>query len=125
MEKSASTLNGSTYKGSFAFSSIADTAGMPIDQFNFLFSEVLALILAMIYRKVLPPRPSNRFIRHFVGKLKISINDTHTFDFKLFQRVFSVLVLHIFVLVLKFGMYSLNHSLSISLSALFLRNIRI
>lgn len=68
MEQSSSSLNGSTYKGSFIFSPIASMAGLPIDQFNFLLSEVLALIFGILFRRLLPPKPSNTFNRHIVGR---------------------------------------------------------
>lgn len=69
MDQPLAVLNGSTYKGSFIFSNIASAAGLPIDQFNFLLSEVLALIFAICFRRFLPPKPSNTFIRHLVGML--------------------------------------------------------
>lgn len=68
MDQSSSGLNGSTYKGSFIFSPIASMAGLPIDQFNFLLSEVLALIFGILFRRLLPPKPSNTFSRHIVGR---------------------------------------------------------
>ena len=68
MDQPAGDSNGSTYKGSYIFSPIADMAGLPIDQFNFLLSEILALIFAICFRRFLPPKPSNTFIRHVVGK---------------------------------------------------------
>ena len=68
MEPSDSALNGSTYKGSYVFSSIASSTGLPIDQFNFLLSELLALILAIGFRRLLPPKPSNTLLRHLVGR---------------------------------------------------------
>ena len=67
MESSGSALNGSTYKGSYVFSSIAASTGLPIDQFNFLLSELLALILAIGFRRLLPPKASNTLTRHVVG----------------------------------------------------------
>ncbi|CAF4315432.1 unnamed protein product, partial [Adineta steineri] len=66
MDQSADNINGSTYKGLFIFSSIAASAGLPIDQFNFLLSELLALIFALIFRRFLPPKPSNTMTRHIV-----------------------------------------------------------
>ncbi|CAF0960371.1 unnamed protein product [Adineta steineri] len=69
MDQSADNINGSTYKGLFIFSSIAASAGLPIDQFNFLLSELLALIFALIFRRFLPPKPSNTMTRHIVASL--------------------------------------------------------
>jgi len=69
MDQPVGNSNGSTYKGSHLLSSVANTAGLPIDQFNFLFSEVLALILAIGFRRFLPPKPSNTFTRHVVGMI--------------------------------------------------------
>ena len=68
MDQPAGDSNGTTYKGSFVFSPIASMAGLPIDQFNFLLSEVLAMILGLIFRRVLPPSPSNTLKRHLVGR---------------------------------------------------------
>jgi hypothetical protein len=68
MESSGSALNGSTYKGSYVFSSVAASTGLPIDQFNFLLSELLALILAVGFRRLLPPKASNTLTRHLVGR---------------------------------------------------------
>ncbi len=73
MDQPASSINGSTYKGSYILSPVADMAGLPIDQFNFLFSELLALIFAICFRRFLPPKPSNTFIRHLVGMTFIHI----------------------------------------------------
>ncbi|CAF0995792.1 unnamed protein product [Adineta ricciae] len=67
MDQPFSALNGSTYKGSKFLSPVADMAGLPIDQFNFLFSEVLALILAVCFRSFLPPKPSNTTLRHVIA----------------------------------------------------------
>ena len=69
MDQPSSALNGSTYKGSKFLSPVADMAGLPIDQFNFLFSEVLALILAICFRSFLPPERSNTTLGHVIGKL--------------------------------------------------------
>jgi hypothetical protein len=63
------TLNDSTYKGSHIFEPVAIMAGIPLDQFNFLLSEILALIFALCFRRFLPPRPSNTFTRHLVGMI--------------------------------------------------------
>lgn len=80
-DQPSGALNGSTYKGSYIFSPIANAAGLPIDQFNFLFSEVLALVLAMCFRRFLPPNSGNTFKRHLVCKLFILYNN---FDLNIF-----------------------------------------
>ncbi len=67
MDQPVDNANISTYRGSNIFSPVANMAGLPIDQFNFLFSELLALIFAIIFRRFLPPKPSNTFTRHVVG----------------------------------------------------------
>ena len=67
MDQPTGGTNGSSYKGSYILSPIADMAGLPIDQFNFLFSEILALILAICFRRFLPPKPSNTLPRYLVG----------------------------------------------------------
>ncbi|CAF1240552.1 unnamed protein product [Rotaria magnacalcarata] len=69
MDQPASNPAISTYTGSRLLSPIADMAGLPIDQFNFLLSEIVALILAMCFRRFLPPKPSNTFARHLVASL--------------------------------------------------------
>lgn len=68
MDQPAGDSNGTTYKGSFIFSPIASMAGLPIDQFNFLLSEILAMIFGLLFRRVFPPRPSNTLTRHIVGR---------------------------------------------------------
>mgnify|MGYP007021847415 FL=1 len=57
------------YRGSKIFSSVAKQAGLPLDQFNFLLAEVLALIFAFCFRRYLPPKPNNVIKRHLVGKI--------------------------------------------------------
>jgi len=69
MEQATAELTGTTYQGSFLFASIANAAGLPIDQFNFLFSEFFALFLAVLFRKFLPAKPSHTFIRHVVASI--------------------------------------------------------
>lgn len=71
MDRPAGNANSSTYQGSYLLSPVANMAGLPIDQLNFLFSEVLALIFAICYRRFLPPKPSNTFTRHLIGMIKI------------------------------------------------------
>ncbi len=68
MDQPIGNSNGSTYKGSHILSPVANMTGLPIDRFNFLFSEILALIFAIFFRRFLPPKPSNTLIRHIVGK---------------------------------------------------------
>jgi hypothetical protein len=69
MDQPASNTSGSTYQGSHLLSPIANMAGLPIDQLNFLLSEVLALIFGICFRRLLPPKPSNTFTRHLVGMI--------------------------------------------------------
>lgn len=56
------------YRGSHIFSFVAKRTGLQIDQFNFIFAEILALIFAICFRRYLPPKPSNLIKRHLVGK---------------------------------------------------------
>ncbi|CAF0959983.1 unnamed protein product [Adineta ricciae] len=69
MDQPVSNLTGSTYRGSHIFSFIAKRAGLPIDQFNFLLAELLALIFAICFRRYLPPKPSNLIKRHLAASL--------------------------------------------------------
>lgn len=69
MDQPAGDVNASHYKGSQLMGPIANMTGLPIDQFNFLFSEILALILALCFRRFLPPKPSNTLTRHVVGMI--------------------------------------------------------
>jgi hypothetical protein len=69
MDQFSSNINDSTYKGSHIFSPLASMAGLPLDQFNFLLSQVLGLIFAVCFRNFLPPKPSNTFSRHLVGMI--------------------------------------------------------
>ena len=75
MDQPLGNSNSSTYKGSYLFDSVASTAGLPIDQFNFLFSEILALILGIVFRRLLPPKPGNTLSRHLVGMTSLSPMD--------------------------------------------------
>jgi len=59
----------STYRGSHIFSFAAKYAGLQVDQFNFLFAEILALIFAICFRRYLPPKPSNLIKRHLTASL--------------------------------------------------------
>lgn len=72
-QQTVEDLNGSTYQGSFLFGPVAEKAGLPIDQFNFLFSEVVALVLAILFRRFFPARPANTFTRHLLGKCSIHL----------------------------------------------------
>jgi hypothetical protein len=69
MDQPAGNLNGSTYQGSYILSPVANMAGLPMDQFNFLLSEILALIFGLCFRRFLPPKPSNTLTRHIVGTI--------------------------------------------------------
>ncbi len=71
MDQLVGDANGSTYKGSHILSPVANMTGLPIDQFNFLLSEILALIFAICFRRFLPPKPSNTLTRHIVGKYNL------------------------------------------------------
>jgi hypothetical protein len=69
MDQPVSNASGSTYHGSHLFLPMADAAGLSIDQFNFLLSEVLALIFAIAFRRLLPANEANTKRRHFVGRV--------------------------------------------------------
>jgi len=69
MDQFSGNRNDSTYTGSQIFSPLADMAGLPLDQFNFLLSQILGLIFAVCFRNFLPPKPSNTFSRHLVGMI--------------------------------------------------------
>ena len=56
------------YRGSRIFSPIAKYVGLPLDQFNCVFTEILALIFAICFRRYLPPKPNNLLKRHLVSK---------------------------------------------------------
>lgn len=67
MDQTVASGQQSTYRGSHIFSYFAKSAGLPIDQFNFLISELLAFIFALCFRRYLPPKPSNVIKRHLIG----------------------------------------------------------
>lgn len=69
MDQSAGNLTRGHYKGSHIFSFAAKYAGLQVDQFNFIFAEILALIFAICFRRYLPPKPSNLIKRHLVGRM--------------------------------------------------------
>ncbi|CAF2769942.1 unnamed protein product [Rotaria sp. Silwood2] len=69
MEQSAGDTTSSSYTGSRFLSPVANMVGLTVDQFNFIFSELLSLILAMCFRRFLPPKPSNILPRHLVASL--------------------------------------------------------
>lgn len=53
------------YLGSRAFQFLADAAGMPIDQVNFLLGQAMALIMAYIFRVYLHPMKVSETTRHW------------------------------------------------------------
>ncbi|XP_013777137.1 lysophospholipid acyltransferase 2-like [Limulus polyphemus] len=57
------------YAGSRAFEWLAMLVGLPIDQFNFLICQFIALMLAIVYKKVLPPNKVTPQVRHTVALL--------------------------------------------------------
>ncbi|CAF1507123.1 unnamed protein product [Didymodactylos carnosus] len=57
----------STYKGSHIFRSITKYIGLPVDQFNFILAQTVALILAICFRRYLPPKPENTIKRHLLS----------------------------------------------------------
>jgi hypothetical protein len=69
MDQPITNSNGSTYKGSHILSPVAIMSGLPLDQFNFILSELLVLIFAICFRRFLPPKPSNTLTRHLVGMI--------------------------------------------------------
>ncbi|CAF0779940.1 unnamed protein product [Rotaria sordida] len=69
MDQPVSNSSRSTYRGSHIFSFAAKRTGLPIDQFNFLTAEILALIFAICFRNYLPPKPNNLLKRHLIASL--------------------------------------------------------
>jgi hypothetical protein len=69
MDQLAANATRSHYRGSHIFSFIAKHTGLPLDQFNFLLAELLALIFAICFRRYLPPKPSNLIKRHLIGRM--------------------------------------------------------
>ncbi|XP_022239812.1 lysophospholipid acyltransferase 1-like [Limulus polyphemus] len=55
------------YAGSRTFEWLALIVGLPIDQFNFLICQFIALLLAIVYKKILPPNKVTPEIRHTVA----------------------------------------------------------
>jgi hypothetical protein len=72
MDQTISDLHQSSYRGSHIFSFAAKYVGIQIDQFNFLLSEILALIFAICFRRYLPPKPNNLIKRHLIGMFHTS-----------------------------------------------------
>ncbi|CAF3579353.1 unnamed protein product [Rotaria sp. Silwood1] len=68
MDQPVSDSNRSSYRGSHIFNFAAKRTGLPIDQFNFLIAEILALIFAICFRRYLPPKPNNVLKRHLIGQ---------------------------------------------------------
>ena len=68
MDQPASDPSQSSYRGSHIFSFAAKYSGLQLDQFNFILSELLALVFAICFRRYLPPKPSNVLKRHLTGK---------------------------------------------------------
>ena len=69
MDQLASNATHMHYRGSHIFSFVAKYTGLPIDQFNFLLAEILALIFAICFRRYLPPKPNNLIKRHLIGRM--------------------------------------------------------
>ena len=69
MDQLIANTNSSTYMGSRTFTPLATKTGLSIDQFNFLLSEMLALIFGIFFRRFLPPKPNNTAKRHFFGMI--------------------------------------------------------
>jgi hypothetical protein len=69
MDIPAGDSSRSSYRGSHIFNFVAKYTGLPIDQFNFLLAEILALIFAICFRRYLPPKPSNLLKRHLIGRM--------------------------------------------------------
>jgi hypothetical protein len=81
MDQLVGNITRSSYRGSHIFSFAAKYTGLPIDQFNFILAEILALIFAICFRRYLPPKPSNVIKRHLVGRL-FHIFNFHSFYIK-------------------------------------------
>ncbi|CAF0713092.1 unnamed protein product [Brachionus calyciflorus] len=58
-----------TYHGSRLFSFVSDSIGLPLDQLNFLISQIFAIIFGLLFRANLKPCPQNTLKRHLVGFL--------------------------------------------------------
>jgi hypothetical protein len=71
MDQPVGDSSRSSYRGSHIFSFAAKFAGLPLDQFNFILAEVLALIFAICFRRYLPPKPSNLIKRHLTGMIRL------------------------------------------------------
>ena len=54
------------YQGSRLLSPISSALDVPIDQINFVFTELFAVIVGLLFRKYLPPSPKNTLKRHLV-----------------------------------------------------------
>ena len=72
MDQPVGDPNHSSYRGSHIFGFAAKFAGIQVDQFNFLLSELLAFIFAICFRRYLPPKPSNLIKRHLIGTRLLS-----------------------------------------------------
>jgi len=57
------------YQGSHALKFVADTVGLPLDQFNFLVVQFVALISGFLFRRYMRPCPKNTLKRHLVAIL--------------------------------------------------------
>lgn len=75
MDQPPNTSGDRSYTGSRLLLPIVDITGLPVDQLNFVFAELLALIFSMLYRRFLPPKPSNILTRHIVGMIFSRIKD--------------------------------------------------
>lgn len=58
-----------TYAGSQIFRFISDRAGLPLDQLNFMISQIIALIAGLLFRSYIKPCPKNTLRRHLVALL--------------------------------------------------------
>ncbi|RNA20896.1 lysophospholipid acyltransferase 1 [Brachionus plicatilis] len=58
-----------TYHGSKLFSFVSESIGLPIDQLNFLISQISAIIIGLFFRSYLKPCPQNTLKRHLVSFL--------------------------------------------------------
>ncbi|CAH0554811.1 unnamed protein product [Brassicogethes aeneus] len=55
------------YEGSRLFAGLSKKTGVPIDQVNFFMTQLVALLLASVYRKFLRPSDTGTVIRHLYG----------------------------------------------------------
>ena len=58
-----------SYQGSRMFEFISSSLGLPVDQFNFMFSQIIAIASGLFFRAHLKPCPQNTLRRHLVTLL--------------------------------------------------------